>query len=206
MIRAIAALALASATAQPTTPTLISSAPWWEKLTVTIAGDGQPQGCQFESSTKPQAAQTCDVTGGEKATMSSAAGSSSGAKDEYTRITFERRFSPSTQPDLGKLQAGDTLIGGQIMALAIDARGQVKGCKIVAETGSMRPQSWLRRSFGRTVSGESFAHPRTRGLYGGSGLRTLRTRGLNPTSEIRLRGQSNYGCAVPPDIEDSRAQ
>ena len=72
--------------------------------------------------------------------MSSAAGSSSGTKDEYTRITFERRFSPGTQPDLGKLQAGDTLIGGQIMALAIDARGQVKGCKIVAETGSMRPQ------------------------------------------------------------------
>jgi hypothetical protein len=139
VIRAIAALALASATTQPT-PSLVSSAPWWEKLTVTIAGDGQPQGCQFESSTKPQAAQNCDVTGGEKATMSSAAGSSSGTKDEYTRITFERRFSPGTQPDLGKLQAGDTLIGGQIMALAIDALGQVKGCKIVAETGSMRPQ------------------------------------------------------------------
>ena len=140
MIRAIAALALASATTQPTSATLVSSSPWWEKVTVTIAGNGQPQGCQFESSLKPQAAQGCDVTGGEKATMSGAAGSSSGAKDEYTRITFERRFSPGTQPDFEKLQAGDTLIGGQVMALAIDARGQVKGCKIVAETGSMRPQ------------------------------------------------------------------
>lgn len=141
MFRAIAALALASATAH-STPTLISTSPWWERVTVTIAGDGQPQGCQFESSLNPRASQICDVTGGDKVSMSSAASpsSESGSKDEYTRITFERRFSPGTQPDLGKLQAGDTLIGGQVLALAISPTGQVKGCKIVAERGSMRPQ------------------------------------------------------------------
>ena len=35
-----------------------------------------------------------------------------------------RRRSPTA--------AGDTLLGGQIMALAIDGRGAVKGCKVVA--------------------------------------------------------------------------
>lgn len=140
MFRAIAALALASATAH-TSPTLVSSSPWWEKVTVTIAGNGQPQGCRFESSLNPRASQSCDVTGGDKASMSSASASSeSGSKDQYTRITFERRYSPATQPDLAKLQAGDTLIGGQVLAIAIGPTGEVKGCKIVAESGSMRPQ------------------------------------------------------------------
>lgn len=140
MFRAIAALTLASAAAHPTAPTLLSSSPWWEKVTVTIAGNGQAEGCQFESSLKPQAAKSCQVDGGAKASLSSASSSNAGSKDELTRITFERRFSPGAQPDLGKLQAGDTLIGGQVLALAIGADGQVKGCRVVAEGGSMRPQ------------------------------------------------------------------
>ncbi len=139
MVRAIAALVLASATAH-STPTLISSSPWWEKVTVTIAGDGQTQGCQFESSLNPQANQSCDVVGKDQTAMTSASASSSSSKDEYTRITFERRFSPGSQPNFGKLQAGDTLIGGQVMALEIGANGQVKACRIVAATGAMRPQ------------------------------------------------------------------
>ena len=38
------------------------------------------------------------------------------------------------------LQPGDTLLGGQVMALAIDGAGAVKGCKIVATSGSVTPQ------------------------------------------------------------------
>ena len=55
-------------------------------------------------------------------------------------ITFERRFKPGAQPDSGDLQPGETLIGGQVMALGIDPRGEVQTCKIVSESGSMRPQ------------------------------------------------------------------
>ena len=44
---AVLAAAAASAT---TSPALVSTAPWWEKVTVTIAGDGKPQSCQYEAS------------------------------------------------------------------------------------------------------------------------------------------------------------
>ena len=134
MFRAIAALTLASATAQSAT-TLLPSTPWWERVTVTISGDGKAQSCRFESSLKPNAAQTCDVVGSEAAQATSP-----GAKDQYTRITFERRFKPGGQPDSGDLQPGETLLGGQVMALGIDPRGEVKTCKVVSESGSMKPQ------------------------------------------------------------------
>lgn len=134
MFRAIAALTLASATAHSAV-TLLPSSPWWEKVTVTISGDGKPQSCRFESSLKPNAAQSCDVVGNEAAQATSP-----GAKDQYTRITFERRFKPGAQPDSGELRPGETLLGGQVMALAIDSRGEVKNCKVISESGSMRPQ------------------------------------------------------------------
>ena len=92
MFRAIAALTLASATTHSAV-TLLPSSPWWEKVTVTISGDGKPQSCRFESSLKPNAAQSCDVVGSEAAQATSP-----GAKDQYTRITFERRFKPGAQP------------------------------------------------------------------------------------------------------------
>jgi hypothetical protein len=134
VFRAIAALTLASATAHSAV-TLLPSSPWWEKVTVTISGDGKPQSCRFESSLKPNAAQSCDVVGSDAAQATSP-----GAKDQYTRITFERRFKPGAQPDTGDLQPGETLLGGQVMALAINPRGEVKTCKVVSESGSMRPQ------------------------------------------------------------------
>jgi len=145
VIRAIAALALltASATAvaaATTIPTdgdsLLSSAAWWEKVTVTIAGDGNTKSCRYESSLKPTAPAECDVSGGSSGKV----GESSGAKSEYTKITFERRFTPGAAPASAKLQAGDTLLGGQVMALAIDARGQVKKCEIVAAAGGVKPE------------------------------------------------------------------
>ena len=98
MLRAIAALTLASATAPHSSATLLPTAPWWERITVTISGDGKPQSCKVESSLKPASPQTCDVTGDE-ASQTQATTSSGGAKAEYTKITFERRFKPGSQPD-----------------------------------------------------------------------------------------------------------
>jgi hypothetical protein len=144
VFRALAALALASAaSAQPTTTasstTLASSVPWWERVTVTVTDDGQTQSCRYESSLTPNANKDCSVVtapGAQQASMSSHSG---GAKDEVTRITFERRFSPSAKPDLAALQPGDVLLSGQVLALAIDARGAVKGCKVVETSGSVAP-------------------------------------------------------------------
>lgn len=164
MFRVIAALMLASAagasvaavsTPKTTTPsaqapaadtvkidpgdTLVASSPWWEKVTVTIAGNGKAESCKYESSLKPNAPQSCDVddTGAASLTSSS---SHSSDKQEYTRITFERRFDPNALPAKADLQKGDTLLGGQVMSLAINGRGKVDNCRIVAQSGDVQPQ------------------------------------------------------------------
>jgi hypothetical protein len=115
VFRAIATLALASAAAHPS-PALNSN----------------------ESSVKARNAEECSVQGSQASLAN--ASSSGGAKDAVTRITFERRFSPEAKAGLSELQPGDFLIGGQVLALAIDGAGAVKGCKIVATSGSVTPQ------------------------------------------------------------------
>lgn len=138
MIRAIAALALASASAH-SPATLNSSEPWWERVTVTVSDDGQTRSCRYETSLRRDSAKDCSVVSSEGA-LAKNASSTSAAKDEVTRITFERRYSPSAKPDLGSLQPGETLLGGQVLALAIDGAGAVKHCQIVARSGSVTPQ------------------------------------------------------------------
>lgn len=146
MFRAIIAVALASAAslataASPSIPSgniagLDSHAPWWEKVTVTIGGDGRPQSCRFESSTKPGSTQACEVEASQAAVEKTATGS----KDSYTRITFERRFSTEWQSTSTQTPAGNMLLGQQVMALSIGAKGAVEGCQIVSASGDMKPQ------------------------------------------------------------------
>jgi hypothetical protein len=141
VFRATLALALASAASLATaattdvSSTLNSTAPWWERVTVTISGDGQPQSCKFESSLTPGAAKSCDVQASEGAQAKLSSTSSS--KDQYTRITFERRFSPTAQA--ATPPTGDMLLGQQTMALAIGSKGTVEGCRIVEKSGDMQP-------------------------------------------------------------------
>jgi hypothetical protein len=135
LILASAACALGAAASASTTSTLVSNAPWWEKITVTLGGDGQPEACRYETSLKT-AADDCDVASNEAAMVSKA----SDTKGQVTRITFERRFTPGAAPAKPNLQTGDTLLGGEMMALAIDAKGSVKDCKMVAQSGDMRPE------------------------------------------------------------------
>jgi len=137
-VRAIAAFALASASTQLSASapaSLASSSPWWEKVTVTIGGDGAPHACQFVSSASPAAAKDCEVVGSQAGTTAA-----SGSKDQFTRITFERRFSPEPTRDLLDVAPGDTLLGQQVMALSIDGGGAVKGCRIVTRSGDMTPE------------------------------------------------------------------
>jgi hypothetical protein len=135
VFRAIAALALASTSAL-SAATLTSTGPWWERVTVLVADNGEAQSCRYESSLKPTAGKECTVAG---AAASAAKSGGAGAKNEFTRITFERRFSLGAKPDM-VLQPGETLLGGRIMALAIDAGGAVKDCQVVATSGSVTPQ------------------------------------------------------------------
>lgn len=137
-LAALAAAAVsAAASAVPSNalaPALMAHAPWWETVTVTIAADGKAQGCEYRTSTLP-GAKACDVVGPAQA------GDAGGAKDQYTRLTFERRFRPAAGGIAeDTLPSGDTLIGRQVLALAIDAKGAVAGCKIVAATGDMTPE------------------------------------------------------------------
>jgi hypothetical protein len=143
VIRTLAALAVISASvpviaATETKPAaaLSPTAAWWEKVTVTIAGDGNAQSCKYETSLMPAATKDCDVVGDAKALSESAPA----AKDQFTRLTFERRFNPgAAQPRDGALETGDTLLGRQVMALAIDGAGKVKDCHVVARSGAMTP-------------------------------------------------------------------
>jgi hypothetical protein len=132
VFRAIAALALASASAH-SPATLTSTGPWWERVTVLVADNGEAQSCRYESSLQPTAGKDCTVEGAQ---ASAAKGAS---KSEFTRITFERRFNLGNKPDM-VLGPGETLLGGRVMALAIDAHGAVKDCQVVATSGAVAPQ------------------------------------------------------------------
>jgi hypothetical protein len=141
VLRPLAALALASAIIAPamaaTTSPALSTAPWWERVTVTFAGDGKTQSCRYEASKAPAGAKQCQVIGAEALGVHNV----SASKGETATITFERRFHPGVaQPEDASLQAGDTLLGRQVMALAIDPVGKVSGCKVVATGGDVTPE------------------------------------------------------------------
>ena len=140
MLRWIAALALASAIAPAagaTNSAGLSTAAWWERVTVTLTGDGKTQSCRYETSARPDGSKQCKVVG----TDSSGGQQQIAARDEFATIIFERRFHPgTTQPEDGGIQLGDTLLGRQVMALAIDSGGKVSGCKVVATAGDLTPE------------------------------------------------------------------
>ena len=129
----LAALLLAAATAN-TSPGLSSASPWWEKFTFTMTEDGTQQACQYRSSSSIAGAEGCGDD--ESSSPMKHEASSTGT---YTKITVERRFTPGSAPDPVTLEAGDTLLGGQVMAIAINGTGAVSSCEVVREAGKMPP-------------------------------------------------------------------
>ena len=123
MIRTLAALALLTASAQTIAatstpdkaapnaatpnagakadPALSPISEWWEKVTVTLAGDGKSNSCRYETSLVPDASKDCDVSGDPKALGADAPQS----KDQFTRLTFERRFNPGIDGAPGRRAA-----------------------------------------------------------------------------------------------------
>ena len=127
----LAALMLAAATPD-ITPSLNSAEPWWERITYTLGAKGPPQGCLYEASfAEPE---NCAEDESGAATMRKASAPGHGS---YTKITIERRFTPEREPARVQLAAGDTLLGGQIIALAIDSSGAVQQCKVVGSSGEL---------------------------------------------------------------------
>ncbi len=113
---------------------LDSSVAWWEKITVTVDDKGKQHSCHYEASLSGEGAKVCD-----KEMANSVEAGSSGQAGVFSKVTFERRFSPGSRVDNGQLQPGDTLLGRQVMFLTFDANGAVETCKVVATSGDAPP-------------------------------------------------------------------
>ena len=150
VFRAIAALALASTTAANSPATLTSAAPWWERVTVTVTDDGQTHSCRYEI--EPAAAKRPGLRG--RSTMRRRWRRASGAKDQYTRITFERRFSPARKP-ARSIASGRRNLARRPGDGAGDRRqGRGQGLQGRRDLGIGGAAIWLRRSVRRAVRRE----------------------------------------------------
>lgn len=136
-LAAIIPFSASAATAAPKIPDtpastsqLSATAPWWERLVLTLGENGETRACQYETSLEPGQSQPCEVEG--------AVAASAALPEQVTRITFERRFSPAASLADGEVNPGDKMLGKSVLALAIGGDGKVRGCKIVA-TGGVSP-------------------------------------------------------------------
>ena len=128
---ALLASVLASATPAPV---LEAASPWWERITVTVDGKGTQQSCRYQSSLYPGGAEACDEA--MASTMPTrAVGQPAGV---FSKLTFERRFSPAGKLEAPDLQPGDTLLGQQILFLTINTDGSIQSCRVVATSGDLR--------------------------------------------------------------------
>lgn len=132
MLALVAAAAVAAASP---TPMLEAATPWWEKITVTVDDKGAQQSCKYQSSLSPNGAEACE----EEMAASIGPRAPSGTSGLYSKLTFERRFSPGGKLNPGQLQAGDKLLGQQVMFLTIGTDGSIASCRVVDTSGDMLP-------------------------------------------------------------------
>ena len=129
------ALVAAVLAASTQSPVLEASVPWWERITVTVDDKGTQQSCNYHFSLSPGGPEACD----REMADSIPARKARGGSGAFSKLTFERRFSPGPKLDSGRLQAGDTLLGQQVMFLTISAEGAIESCKVVGTSGEMVP-------------------------------------------------------------------
>ncbi|HEU4498383.1 MAG TPA: hypothetical protein VFR60_03505 [Sphingomicrobium sp.] len=115
-------------------PVLESGVPWWEKITVTLDDKGKQHSCLYQTSLSGKGAEACD-----KEMADSVQAGVKGQSGTYSKVTFERRFSPGGRLDSGRLHPGDTLLGRQVMYLTFTADGSIESCKVVATAGDAAP-------------------------------------------------------------------
>lgn len=109
--------------------------PWWERISVTVDDKGKQQSCSYQSSQAPAGPEACD----EDMASAMPAIRAKGGPGLYSKLTFERRFSPGARLDSGRLQPGDKLLGQQVMYLTFGADGAIASCKVVGRSGDMIP-------------------------------------------------------------------
>ena len=131
---ALVAAVLAAATAAPAAPALEASVPWWERISVTIDHQGKQQACHYQSSLSSGGPEAC-----EQEMAATIPPRASGTTGLYSKLTFERRFSPGSKLDPGRLQAGDKLLGQQVLFLTIGSDGSIASCRVVDTSGDMLP-------------------------------------------------------------------
>lgn len=125
------AFVIAALAASTSSPALDTSAPWWERVTVTVDEKGKQRSCHYEASQSASGATQCD----EETAASMPSGRSEAGR--FSKMTFERRFSPGDQLDSGRLQPGDELLGRKVLFLTFDTQGSIESCKVVAATGDL---------------------------------------------------------------------
>lgn len=135
MLAFLAGILAASTQVATQEPVLEPAMPWWERISVTFDDKGAQQSCKYQSSLSPNGAEDCDD--GMAANLKSRGGKAQ--TGVYSKLTFERRFSPVT-PDSGRLQPGDQLLGRQVMYLTINSEGSIESCKVVSTSGDMPPE------------------------------------------------------------------
>lgn len=131
MLAFVAAVLAASTSA----PALEASVPWWERISVTLDHRGKQQACHYQSSLAAGGPKACDP---EMAATIPAIGGK-GSLGLYSKLTFERRFSPGAKLDSGRLQAGDKLLGQQVMFMTFGAGGSIAFCRVVGTSGDLVP-------------------------------------------------------------------
>ena len=133
MLSQIAIFAAATALSAGSGQLLPAQSSWWERVDVTLSGNGATQTCEFTAS--HARAEHCDAV---KASVSEAA---SPASAQLTKLTFERKFIPGDRaPGSVETDVGDTLIAAHMMELSIDASGAVSHCQVIASAGDERPE------------------------------------------------------------------
>ena len=119
--------------ASTSTQMLEASVPWWERISVTIDDKGKQQACTYRSSLSP---------GGEACGQAMAASVQPRQAEVqsglFSKLTFERRFSPGPKLESAPMQPGDELIGQQVLFLTIKSDGSIASCRILAKSGEMR--------------------------------------------------------------------
>ena len=137
MLALFAAALAASTSASATTsdPILDPNVAWFERITLTIDDKGAQKSCKYQYSLSLKGAEDCDKE------MANSIGpkQAKGQNGVYSKLTFERRFSPGGRLDTGKLPTGDKLLGQQVMFLTIDAKGEIGSCKVLARSGDVVP-------------------------------------------------------------------
>ncbi len=128
-------LIVAALAASTPSSMLEASVPWWERISVTVDDKGTQQSCTYESSLSPIGAEACD----EEMAASVQPRRTEARTGVYSKLTFERRFSPGGKLDSGRLQPGDKLLGQQVMFLTIEPNGSIGSCRVVGTSGDVLP-------------------------------------------------------------------